>query len=91
MKAEPAPGVALDGDLAAALVDDPVDGREPEADALVAGREERLEDLRASVCSSMPMPGVRDDELDGAVVGVARRDRQPAAVAASRRWRSRPG
>ena len=72
-------GGALDGHLAAALVDDPVHGREAEADALVASREERLEDPRERLLVHADAR-VGDDELDGAVVGVARRDRQPAAV-----------
>ena len=60
-------------------MDDPVDGREPEADALVASREERFEDPGERLLVHADAR-VRDDELDGTVAGVARRDRQPAAV-----------
>ena len=59
-------------------MDDPVDGGETEADALVARREERLEDLRARALVHADAV-VGDDQLDPAVVGVACLDRHPAA------------
>ena len=52
------PRLALDRDVTAALLDDAVDGGQPEAGALarLLGREERLEDARLRRPASCPRP-----------------------------------
>ena len=56
--------LAVDPDVAAALLDDAVDGREPEPGALAAvlRREERLEEPAAASLRVMPIAGVADRE-----------------------------
>ena len=56
-EARPLPVLALEIDPAAALLHDPVDGRQPEPGALplLLGREERLEDVRRT-SPGMPCP-----------------------------------
>ena len=73
-------GGALHADLAARLLDDPVDHREPETGALADGlrAEERLEDARARLLVHA-VAGVGDRD-DGVAVLVARGDREGASV-----------
>src|SRR6266542_168427 len=58
-------------DLAAVLVDDPLDEREPEPGGIVARRRERLEDV-GELVGANAVAGIREADLARAVDGRAR-------------------
>ena len=90
---EPEAGRRLDLDRAAALLDDPVDGREPEPGAAFLRREERIEELLALVVGHADAR-VRQAQLDERALVGRRRSRSrssPSRRAASRRARSPRG